>query len=150
MARPPYIPRDPESPDEWLRLAARELEDARIMLVGGGSPEAVYQHAGQSIENLLKALIWKRERWNMWPDSKREPDLYRHNLNKMLRRAGLAEELEQNKDVAIAWRVVREWKQQPRYAANSMPRKIALDMIRCVRHPDYGVYHWLIRRFQMR
>lgn len=142
-----YRPSDPQTPDDWIAIADREMKDARACLTGSGSPEGLYYHAGLAVEAALKAVIWKRKRWNSWPDSKSQPDLYRHNLNRMMRLAGLEAELAEDPDVFVAWNVVREWRQQPRYTPAPMPNKVALDMIRCVRHPDYGILPWLIQRY---
>lgn len=143
----------PATAYDWLRTAERHLQDARTLKTRGGSSEAVFHYAGLAVECALKAVIMKRERWNQWPSRAREPKLHKHDLKRLLKRAGLNGEMEAEKrlgtDLAANWGVVIRWdNNRPRYPHGAMPSRVATDMFRAVAHHRDGVFTWLQQIFR--
>jgi hypothetical protein len=75
---------DPQSPSEWLSLvrqhevAAHRLADDRL------AAAQAYFHVGFAAECALKAYIMWSERLNSWPDKGSRPELYTHDLRKLV------------------------------------------------------------------
>lgn len=110
--------------------------------------EAAYYHAGMAVEALLKAYLWRLNRWTAHPTRKIASYLYHHDLSEMMGRTGLINEIQQNPVIWASWQTVRAWSHHPRYHDGDMPRAVALSMVGSVRHPDYGVFPWVLERYQ--
>jgi hypothetical protein len=108
---------------------------------------AVYYHAGMATEALLKAYLWRKHRWNTFPSRQSARYLYYHDLETMMRHTGLEEQLKKDPERWASWQTVREWSHGPRYSDADMPRQVAWSMARSVRHPDYGVFPWLLKLY---
>lgn len=108
---------------------------------------SAYYHSGMAIEALLKAYLWKRYRWNAFPSRQAARYLYYHDLEAMLKETGLEEDMRKDPEIWASWQTVREWSQVPRYSDGEMPRQVAFSMTRSVRHPDFGVFPWIIKRY---
>jgi hypothetical protein len=55
----------------------------------------------------LKAYIMWKERLNSWPDSGSRPELYTHDLRKLVELAGI--ELRTRDPIGPSWAVVLQW-----------------------------------------
>ena len=80
---------DPQSPAEWTALARQHEESARLLAENRAVAGQAYFHVGIAAECALKAYIMWRERLNSWPDKALRPELYTHDLRKLVRIAGI-------------------------------------------------------------
>ena len=93
---------DPQSPSEWLSLvrqhevAAHRLADDRL------AAAQAYFHVGFAAECALKAYIMWSERLNSWPDKGSRPELYTHDLRKLVEIARI--ELRTRDPIGPSWR----------------------------------------------
>ncbi|MBK1840288.1 hypothetical protein JHL17_23060 [Azospirillum sp. YIM B02556] len=89
----------------------------------------------------------KHERLNCWPDKSSRRDLYIHDLNGLLKKAGLdAEILREISNAAplgVAWMIVKDWTIDVRYAKNVRLRD-ARDIVEAVSSRESGLVKWII------
>ena len=57
----------PQSPDDWIAICERELRNVRGAYIGKLSNDTKVDHALLATEAVLKAIIWKLEKWDSWP-----------------------------------------------------------------------------------
>jgi hypothetical protein len=98
---------DPQSPFEWLPLA-KQHEAASLAPADNRLAAAqAYFHVGLATECALKAYIMWSERLNIWPDKGSRPELYTHDLRKLVKIAGI--ELRTRDPIGPGWAVVLQW-----------------------------------------
>jgi hypothetical protein len=80
MRNPNHTP--PASPDEWIQIAERELDNLSKAYTSGQSNDAKIDHAIRAVEATLKAIIWKQEGWPEYPRERNKnfKFLYGHKL----------------------------------------------------------------------
>ena len=83
--------------------------------------------------------MW-RERLNSWPDKGLRPELYTHDLRKLVRIAGIP--LTSKDRVGPSWKVVLDWDRSQDYDPDPMPRRVARSMIEAAFGQD-GVVTWI-------
>jgi hypothetical protein len=102
-------------------LARLRAGDARI-LASHGHQQGAYYLAGYAIECALKACIAKKTRRSEFPPHPLElRNIYTHDLNVLLKTAGLEKQLEKdmksNPKLAANWNTVKDWNQDSRYSS---------------------------------
>src|SRR5437899_2315584 len=94
----------------------------------------VYYLAGYVIECALKACVAKKTKQHDFPNKDLAQHVYTHDLQKLLERAGVAYQLQQEfrnyPALEVKWEVVRDWKEKSRYEVHG--RKKAKDMLEAV------------------
>ncbi len=131
---------DPQSPAEWIALAQQHEKSARLLANDRVVAGQAYFHIGIAAECALKAYIMWKERLNSWPDNVLRPELYTHDLRKLVRLAGI---LLTTKDrVGPSWKVVLDWNRNQAYDPNLMPRRVARSMIEAAFGQE-GVVTWI-------
>lgn len=128
---------------EFQRLAELRAGEAFI-LVQNGKQQSAYYLAGYAVECALKACIAKQTKRNEFP---LKPDyarkVYSHDLEELLRQAGLEQQLQNdmklNSALAINWNVVLEWNEEKRYVLAGLKGK---DMHAALMGP-HGVLTWI-------
>ena len=104
-----------------------------------------YYLAGYAVECALKAAIAKSVRRHEFPDLNAVKDSYTHNLERLLKLAGLDTALRsamnQNGNLLINWAVVKDWSEKSRYQMNH--RQEATDLIGAINDPQDGMLAWL-------
>jgi hypothetical protein len=99
---------DSQSPSEWLSLARQHEAAARVLADNRLAAAQAYFHVGLATECALKAYIMWRERLNIWPDRVSRPELYIHDLRKLVEIARI--ELRTRDPVGPSWATVLQWK----------------------------------------
>ena len=104
-----------------------------------------YYLGGFAIECALKACIAKKTRKHDFPeDSKYAGRVYSHDLNELLKLAGLNMQLDKdikmNQRLAANWGVAKEWNVSSRYETSGLTGK---DMVKAVTSPKDGVLQWI-------
>lgn len=120
-------------------LADTRLADA-LALLHAGRCDAAYYLAGYVVECALKACIAKQKREYDFPP-KDAATAWNHDLEKLLKRAGIADTFEQDREsdseLAVNWNVAKDWNADARY--QSQGQKKAEEMLRAVSDQQHGV-----------
>jgi HEPN domain-containing protein len=107
------------------RIAVQYL-DAATSLLESRHWGPAYHLAGYSVECGLKACIARKFREHDFPDRQTVIDSYTHNLEKLVRTAGLSNELrlaEDDSDIfKLNWARVKDWSAESRYEDQGQTR----------------------------
>lgn len=130
---------------ELQQLAKVRLAEARLLL-RERQFDGAYYLAGYVVECALKACIAKQVRRHDFPDKRVVNDSYTHDLEKLVRVAGLSIHLQTESTTspqfAIYWAIVRDWSEESRYSSGVAGVQ-AEDMVQAVSARQYGVLRWL-------
>lgn len=130
---------------ELQSLSRLRVRDARALL-RAGQFQAAYYLAGYAVECGLKACIARRIQRYDFPDKKTVDQSYSHDLNQLVRVAGLgpahAREIGENPAFDINWAIVKDWSELARYDL-TITRNKAEDMYSAVNAPSSGVLRWV-------
>src|SRR3989304_4763855 len=129
--------------DDLRRLSRVRLQEMRTLL-GSGNYEGAYYLGGYVIECGLKACIARQTRRYNFPERKAVNESYTHNLNQLLRVAGLQglfeQEVRRNPGFGVNWGVVKDWSEESRYERRT--RTQATDLYRAMTGRN-GVLRWI-------
>ena len=102
----------------FQKLSSLRQEEAAALIRAGEYPGAYYL-AGYAIECALKACVAKQVKRYDFPDRKFVNDAYTHNLESLLKLAGvaidLATDMAVNGALALNWTIVKDWTEGSRY-----------------------------------
>lgn len=133
---------------DFQKLAEIRVQDARILL-DAGRFDAAYYLVGYAVECALKACIAKQVKEFDFPDRKIVKDSWVHDLNQLLQLSGVGplhdEELKKNPAFDGYWAVVKDWKEDSRYAIT--PEKTARNMFAAVTDAQNGILAWLMNHW---
>ena len=109
----------PTTRREFQKLADLRVQEA-LVLVQNRKLLGAYYLAGYAVECALKACIAKEtKRYEFPPKKQYVQDVYTHNLERLLKLAGLNKQLDSdmkvNPALGINWGVVKEWSEESRY-----------------------------------
>lgn len=123
--------------------------DARALL-NARRYAAAYYLVGYSVECALKACIAKQIKRHDFPDKKIVIDAHTHDLEKLVRLAGLVRDLEKdlkrNPAFAINWTVTKDWSETKRYDRDISAAQAKGLYSACVAQ-KHGVLAWVKRRW---
>jgi hypothetical protein len=123
-----------------MALAEQHEQSARVLARDRVAAGQAYFHVGVAAECSLKAYIMWKERLNSWPDRSLRPELYTHDLRKLVQIAGI--QLKTTDPLGPSWKVVLDWDRNQAYDPKPMPRRVALSMIEAAFGPK-GVVTWI-------
>ena len=123
-----------------MALAAQHEQSARVLARDRVAAGQAFFHVGIAAECSLKAYIMWNERLNSWPARGLRPDLYTHNLWKLVQIAGIA--LNTKDPIGPSWKVVLDWDRNQAHDPKPMPRRVARSMIEAAFGPQ-GVVTWI-------
>jgi len=127
------------------KMAEERVADAAALLAAERF-QAAYYLCGYAIECALKACIARKTREFDFPDRKLANDSYVHDLEKLLKVAGiellLEEDGRQNGVFAANWVTVQDWSEASRYDASITPAE-ASELFLAVTDELNGVLAWL-------
>jgi HEPN domain-containing protein len=131
--------------DDFIRLAEVRLTEAKA-LASLGHFAGAYYLAGYSVECALKACIAKlTNQYDFPPTAKDLNNIYTHDLDRLLNRAGLAELRITEYPLLTAgdlnWRTVVKWSEETRYQLRSQSECESL--ISAIDDNDSGVLQWI-------
>lgn len=131
---------------DFRRIARIRLREAGALLTSRNFSGSYYL-CGYVVECGLKACIAKRTRRYEFPDRRTVNERYTHDLERLVRVAGLALDLENEMaaDPAFAtnWGIVKDWTEESRYQV--FDRAQATAPYEAVTDADHGVLRWLMR-----
>ena len=130
---------DPTSVEEWLALAKQhEIAAKRLLTARQTTTQAVF-HAGVAMECAIKAKIIREQRFNAWPTKSARPDLYTHDLSKLIVFANI--QLDPRSATASAWHVALQWDRNQGYD-QPMPMRVARSMLEAA-FGTQGILPWI-------
>lgn len=129
--------------EDFRVVAKRRLQEATI-LQRAGEFSGAYYLAGYSIECALKACILKAIKKYHMPDKKIVIDSHTHNLEQLVKLAGLEHSRAQhalaNTTFGSNWAVVKDWNEASRYETWSQQE--AADLLLAIGQRGSGVFVW--------
>jgi hypothetical protein len=131
---------------EFRELARLRLREAKALLDSRNFSGAYYL-CGYVIECGLKACIAKQTKQYEFPDKKRVNDSYTHDLEILVRTAGLDTDLRARIGVdpqfAVNWSLTKDWNEGTRYQKHT--RLEAESLYDAVTDAAHGVLQWIQR-----
>lgn len=129
---------------DFREIARIRLREAEVLLKNRQYSGAYYL-SGYVVECALKACIAKQTRRYDFPDKKKATDSHTHNLEALVKQAGLWVELENRRKMEPAfdvnWSLVKDWSEQSRY--EKWQRSHAEELYNAVSDSTNGVFAWL-------
>lgn len=134
---------------DFQKLAKIRLEDAEALLQQGCYSGAYYL-CGYIVECGLKACIAKQtKQFDFPPNLTTIRDIYVHDLEKLIKAAGLRraldEDLEKDSDLEVNWALVKDWNEKSRYEKNTETK--AQNLYDAITDKKHGVLQWISRRW---
>lgn len=139
----------PVTPEEWRHLADEKFKSAMSLKRLGRRVDSAGL-LSVCLEAEIKAIIARRERFNTWPSRRERPDLHTHDLARLIRVAGLDEELSrvvrEEKLFSGAWRLVKDLTPVLRYSVGVISASQLQEAFDAVQNSQHGVRQWLRSR----
>jgi HEPN domain-containing protein len=125
-------------------LSRVRLREAKALLKVGMADGAYYL-AGYAVECALKACIAKETKRCEFPDKKRVDSSYSHNLDILVKLAGLesnrAAYFKRSPEFRKNWDLLQSWSEESRYLRHSP--QAAADLVAAVGDRLHGVISWI-------
>lgn len=106
------------SPTDLYDIAKSRFEEAKLLNTAGKFEGAVYL-CGYALELMLKRYIVLNLSWDGYPETSKEFESFKtfktHDLDVLLRLAGLEKKIQIDKSVYAAWQTAKLWKSEIRY-----------------------------------
>ena len=104
--------------ENFHKVSSLRVQEALTLLRAGHYPGAYYL-IGYAVECALKACVAKQVKQYDFPDKKLANEAFTHDLEKLIRVAGLSPDFESDrkKDPALElnWAIVKDWSETVRY-----------------------------------
>jgi len=130
--------------NDLINLSRTRLHEARALLKSGHYSGSYYL-CGYIIECGLKACIAKNTKKYDFPDKNIVKKSYSHDLEKLVRIAGLEldlnNEIKKDQTFGINWAVVKDWSENSRY--RMYDKKSAQDIYSAIVNRNHGVLKWI-------
>jgi HEPN domain-containing protein len=130
---------------EISKIRAREA----LELLDAGHYPGAYYLVGYAVECALKACVSKQVKRYDFPDKRLATEAFTHDLEKLVRVAGLAPKFEQdrqaNSDLELNWAVVKDWSESSRYELGITEAQ-ARDLYSACTGRN-GVLEWISKRW---
>ena len=134
---------------ELQRLSNQRRREAAVLLGAGHFPGAYYL-VGYSVECALKACIAKQTRRYDFPNKQIAPKVFTHDLEVLVRLAGLENDLKHdmsaNPALQLNWTIVKDWSEEVRYDL-SITRAQVRDLYSACTRRKNGVLTWIRGRW---
>jgi HEPN domain-containing protein len=134
---------------EFQKISCVREEEA-LTLLNAGHYRGAYYLVGYAVECALKACVAKQVKQYDFPDKKLANEAFIHDLEKLVRVAGLApvfeKERQANRALESNWAIVKDWSENSRYELN-ITEVTARDLCMACIEPDDGILPWIKRRW---
>jgi len=105
---------------------------------------------GYAVECALKACVAKQVKRYDFPDKKLANEAFVHDLEKLVRVAGLAPAFDNdrrtNRALELNWAVVKDWSEASRYELGTTEAQ-ARDFYTACTEPRNGILPWIKKRW---
>lgn len=133
---------------DFQRLSKLRVQEARALLAAGCFQGAYYL-VGYSVECALKSCVAKQVRRHEFPDKKLAAEVHTHDLEKLIRVAGLTRPFDDarsaNRALELNWAIVKDWSEEARYY-DGISEKQARDLYSACAGRN-GVTPWIKKRW---
>ena len=130
--------------EDFRVLARRRIEEAQS-LYDVGEWSGSYYLAGYSVECALKACVLKSIRRYHMPDKALVNDIHTHDLQKLVKNAGLEPARSafsaSRPAFATNWATVKDWNESSRY--ETWTEQDANDLLGAIKQRGSGVLGWI-------
>jgi HEPN domain len=130
--------------DTLRSIAQAKLDDAELLIQNKRFSNGYYL-VGYAIEVGLKACIARQFVADVIPDRKYVDAIYTHQLDDLVKLAGLSQELANKQHLeanfGANWALVAQWRESTRY--EEIDQATAEDMMRAVIDARSGVFEWI-------
>ena len=103
---------------DFHEITKLRVQESMALLNSGHFPGAYYL-IGYAVECALKACVAKQIRRYDFPDKRLANEAYTHDLERLMRVAGLAPDFERdmsaNPALEVNWAIVKDWSEAVRY-----------------------------------
>jgi len=131
------------------KVSMMRQREARALLDAGHFPGSFYL-MGYAVECALKACFTKQIKRHDFPDKKLINDAYTHNLEHLVKTAGLEDDFKEDKEVnpslELNWTTVKDWSESKRYDVD-ITQTQARDLYLACTAPKNGVLPWIRKRW---
>ena len=131
---------------EISRVRRREA----LALIAARQFPGAYYLLGYAVECALKACIAKQVRRHDFPDKRLVDKSYAHELQTLLKLAGLDQDLKRDRSKSRAlelnWAIVKDWSESSRYQIDITEAE-ARDMYSATTARRHGILTWIRRRW---
>jgi hypothetical protein len=135
--------------ETFQRLCNLRVKEARSLLKAEQFAGAYYL-AGYAVECGLKACVARQVRRYDFPNKKLANEVFTHDLEKLMRGAGLWAtfeiELRVNAQLQLNWAVAKDWSEESRYEL-SITEAQARDLFSACTARNNGVLPWIKGRW---
>jgi len=129
-----------------LQLISKLRRKEAAILLKANQYAGAYYLLGYSVECALKACIAKQTKRYDFPNRDIIKNAYNHNLETLLRTAGLDYQLKQdmkvNASLEVNWSIVKDWKETSRYIT-SVTSAEAKDFYSACSSRTDGILAWI-------
>jgi hypothetical protein len=130
---------------DFQKISKMRIREGRVLLRTNHFNGAYYL-LGYAIECAIKACIARQTKRYEFPNKNRMKDCYNHNLETLIKAAGLslslATELKNNSAFQVNWSVVKDWSEEFRYE-HTIANLKAKDLYSAITDRKNGVLQWL-------
>lgn len=134
---------------EFKEVSRIRVQEALVLLNAGHYPGAHYL-IGYAVECALKACVAKQVKRYDFPDRKLANEAFVHDLEKLMRVAGLAPAFDKdrriNRALELNWAVVKDWSETGRYELGITEAQ-ARDLYTACTEPRNGILPWIKKRW---
>ncbi len=131
------------------KISILRKKEAKTLLDAQKYPGAYYL-IGYAVECALKACVAKQVKKYDFPEKSLANEVFTHDLEKLLRVAGLTKVFEDDKKINPAlelnWAIVKDWSETDRYNL-SITRVEARDMYSACSARTNGILRWIKERW---
>ena len=133
-----------------LQLISRQRKREAAALIRAGLFPGAYYLTGYAVECALKACIARQTRKHAFPDKKLANAAWTHDLQDLVKLAGLWPELQRNIKTSAAlqlnWAIVKDWTEASRYDL-TITRAQAHDLYSACTGRYTGILPWIRERW---
>ena len=134
---------------DFQRVSRTRIEEARALFDAGHYPGSYYL-LGSAVECAIKACVAKQVRRYDFPDKKVANEAFTHDLEKLVKVAGLGPEFERDRKAKQAleldWAVVKDWDESSRYDIRITAAQ-ARDFFSACTERQSGILTWIRKRW---
>lgn len=134
---------------DFKTISKRRTQEAKVLL-NAHQHTGAYYLIGYTIECALKACVAKQVKRFDFPDKSLANEAFTHDLEKLIRVAGLSHEFEKerkaNPALDLNWAVVKDWSEASRYDL-SITEAQARDLFSACTSRRNGVLQWIKKRW---
>jgi len=130
-------------------IAKTRIDEAKALLDEGHYPGAYYL-VGYAVECAIKACVAKQVKRYDFPDKKVANEAFTHDLEKLVKVAGLGTEFEKDRkadpSLELNWAVVKDWNESSRYDIGITAAQ-ARDLFSACTERQSGILTWVKKRW---